>query len=246
MIFAAGLGTRLRPLTDSIPKALVPIGGHPVLEHVIQKLKHAGFSEVVINVHHFADQVIGFLHQRNNFGLTIHISDERGQLLDTGGGLLRAERFFASSNESILLHNVDILSNADLAALYRAHSQHGNAVTLLVSERKSGRYLFFDSDNNLLGWRNTKTGETRPSGLVPNDSMNAYAFSGIHVVSPCVFELMRQHGFGNRFPIMDFYLSLVGHAAMKGYIGNSLRLLDIGKADTLAQAEDFIMRYPLG
>lgn len=142
MIFAAGLGTRLKPLTDHMPKALVPVAGRPMLEHVILKLKAAGFNELVINIHHFGEQILDFLRANQNFGLTIHISDERDCLLDTGGGIRKAEPFFRG-NEPFLVHNVDILSDTDLKALYEYHRQSGNDATLLASRRK--RYAIFCS-----------------------------------------------------------------------------------------------------
>ena len=143
MIFAAGLGTRLKPLTDRMPKALVPVNGIPMLQHVILKLKQAGCTEIVINIHHFGEQIIDFLQAHQNFGITVHISDEREELLDTGGGIKKAIPFF-SGNEPFLVHNVDILSDTDLKALYDYHRQSINDATLLVSQRETSRYLLFD------------------------------------------------------------------------------------------------------
>ena len=148
MIFAAGLGSRLKPLTDTMPKALVPIAGRPMLEHVILKLKASGFTEIVINIHHFGEQILDFLKENDNFGLTIHISDERDQLLDTGGGVKKARTFFENSNEPFLVHNVDILSDIDLKELYDYHLQNGGVATLLASQRKTSRYLLFDTRRN--------------------------------------------------------------------------------------------------
>ena len=148
MIFAAGLGTRLKPLTDHMPKALVPVNGRPMLEHVILKLKQSGFNELVINIHHFGEQIIDFLEANQNFGLTIHISDEREQLLDTGGGIKKAAPFF-QGNEPFLIHNVDILSDTDLKALYEYHLHSGNDATLLASKRTTARYLLFDLSDRL-------------------------------------------------------------------------------------------------
>ena len=165
MIFAAGLGTRLKPLTDRIPKALVPVNGIPMLQHVILKLKQAGFTEIVINIHHFGEQIIDFLQAHQNFGITIHISDEREELLDTGGGIKKAIPFF-SGNEPFLVHNVDILSDTDLKALYDYHQQSTNDATLLVSQRETSRYLLFDKDNaRLCGWINKQTLQTKPNGF---------------------------------------------------------------------------------
>ena len=153
MIFAAGLGTRLKPLTDSTPKALLPINGKPMLEHVILKLKDAGFHQIAINVHHLGDQIINFLAANNNFGIQIHISDERDYLLDTGGGIKHAAAFL-QGNEPFLIHNVDILSDIDLRALYNHHIETNPLATLLVSKRNTSRYLLFNKENKLCGWRN--------------------------------------------------------------------------------------------
>ena len=237
MIFAAGLGTRLKPLTDHMPKALVPVAGKPMLEHVIQKLIAFGCDEIVINVHHFADQIIDFLKKKNNFGITIHISDETDMLLDTGGGIKKASSFF---NEPFLIHNVDILSNVDLKSLYEYHLTSGNDATLLVSPRKTVRYLLFDEENRLCGWVNKDTLQTKPEGFVYQPEVQKeYAFSGIHIVSPTLFNYMGENWTG-KFPIMDFYLQTCQEARLGGYTKEDLQLIDIGKPETLAQAEEFI------
>ena len=237
MIFAAGLGTRLKPLTDHMPKALVPVAGKPMLEHVIRKLIAAGCDEIVINVHHFADQIIDFVKTNNNFGITIHISDETDMLLDTGGGIKKASSFF---NEPFLIHNVDILSNVDLKSLYEYHLTSGNDATLLVSPRKTVRYLLFDEENHLCGWVNKDTLQTKPEGFVYQPEVQKeYAFSGIHIVSPSLFNYMGENWIG-KFPIMDFYLQTCQEAKLGGYAKEDLQLIDIGKPETLAVAEDFI------
>ena len=237
MIFAAGLGTRLKPLTDHMPKALVPVAGKPMLEHVIRKLIASGCDEIVINVHHFADQIIDFVKANNNFGITIHISDETDMLLDTGGGIKKASSFF---NEPFLIHNVDILSNVDLKSLYEYHLTSGNDATLLVSPRKTVRYLLFDEGNQLCGWVNKDTLQTKPEGFVYQPEVQKeYAFSGIHIVSPSLFNYMGENWTG-KFPIMDFYLQTCQEAQLGGYAKEDLQLIDIGKPETLAVAEDFI------
>lgn len=239
MIFAAGLGTRLKPLTDHIPKALVNVGGRPMLEHVILKLKASGFTEIVVNIHHFGQQIIDFLQANGNFGLNIHISDERDQLLDTGGGIKKASVFF-QDNEPFLVHNVDILSNTDLKALYHHHRKKECDATLLVSERTTSRYLLLDKDDNLKGWLNKKTGETKPKGFTyTSGEYKEYAFSGIHVISPSIFRYMDGQWSG-KFSIMDFYLQNCHRAVLKGYFDKNLQLIDIGKPETLAQAERFV------
>lgn len=239
MIFAAGLGTRLKPLTDHMPKALVPVSGIPMLEHVILKLKKAGFNEIVINVHHFANQIIDFLKEKNNFGITIHISDESDCLLDTGGGIKKAAPFF-TDEEPFLVHNVDILSNVDLKAFYDFHLSSGNDATLLVSPRKTVRYLLFDNKDQLCGWVNKDTLQTKPEGFTYQPEIQKEnAFSGIHIISPSLFKYMGNEWTG-KFSIMDFYLQTCNKAKFGGYIKEDLKLIDIGKPETLAQAEEFI------
>ena len=183
MIFAAGLGTRLKPLTDNKPKALVEVGGKTMLELVILKLKEAGFNEIVINIHHFGQQIIDYLKANNNFGLTIHISDERDYLLDTGGGIKKATPFLMGK-EPFLVHNVDIFSNVDLRQLYENHLKSGATATLLVSQRKTARYLLFNKENKLCGWHNNDYPYFDPK------QYQEYAFGGIHVISPKLLDIM--------------------------------------------------------
>ena len=237
MIFAAGLGTRLKPLTDHMPKALVPVAGKPMLEHVIGKLKSASFDEIVINVHHFAHQIIDFLKAKDNFGIQIWISDESEELLDTGGGIKKAASYF---DEPFLVHNADILSNIDLKAMYNYHLTSSNDATLLVSPRKTVRNLLFDEGNRLQGWVNKDTLQTKPEGFVYHPEVQKeYAFGGIHVISPTLFKYMGD-GWTGKFSIMDFYLKTCHEAQLGGYVKEDLQLIDIGKLDTLAKAEDFI------
>ena len=225
MIFAAGLGTRLKPLTDTMPKALVPVGGQPLLWHVIMKLKKSGYERIVVNVHHFADQIIDYLRLNDNFGLDIRISDEREQLLETGGGIKKALPLFDLS-EPILIHNVDILSNLDLNQLPT------DAPVLVVSQRQTKRYLQFDDEQRLVGWKNIETGEMK------GREGHSLAFSGIHVFHPSLVPLLSE--WPDRFPIMDFYLSACATHLIKGFEAIDLRLMDVGKMDTLDQAENFI------
>jgi NDP-sugar pyrophosphorylase family protein len=236
MIFAAGLGTRLKPLTDTMPKALVPVAGEPLLWHVIMKLKGAGYERIVVNVHHFADQIIDYLHASNGFGLDIRISDEREQLLETGGGIKKALPLF-DPESPILIHNVDILSNLDLCQLPM------DAPLLVVSQRKTKRYLLFDDEMRLQGWTNIETGEVKgPAKDAQHSSLNTqlkkFAFSGIHVFHPSLAPLLSD--WRERFPIMDFYLSACATHLIRGYEATDLHLLDVGKLDTLDQAEKFI------
>lgn len=240
LIFAAGLGTRLKPITDSLPKALVPIAGKPLLEHVILKLKSAGFDEIIINVHHFPDQIIDFLKANNYFQIRIELSDERNLLLDTGGGIRNCAWFF-DDGKPFLVHNVDILSNLDLTELYNQHLQSNSLASLVVSQRDTFRYLLFDEEMRLKGWVNEKTKETKPQGISAPESFTKLAFSGIHVLSPEIFECMKN--WKSIFPIMDFYLSNASTQKISGYIPADFKLLDVGKIDILDEAEQFAQDY---
>lgn len=236
MLLAAGLGTRLKPLTDRMPKALVPIAGRPLIDIVLRRLIAAGATEIVVNVHHFSDQVKSYL-AAHDYGIRILVSDETEALLDTGGGLRKAAALFSQDDRPILIHNVDILSNADLAAFYREHAACDAA--LLVSERATSRYLLFDEADRLAGWTNVQTGKTRaPRAGTDLSQCRRYAFSGIHLFSPRLFPLMA--GFPDKFPIMDFYLSACERVCIKGVWDPRLRLLDVGKQDTLSAAEAFL------
>ena len=238
MIFAAGLGTRLKPLTDSLPKALVPINGKPLLEHVILKLKLAGFDEIIINIHHFADQIIDFLKNKNNFDIRIEISDERSALLDTGGGIKNTAHFF-SDGKPFLIHNVDILSNVDLNEVYNQHLKDNNRLaSLVVSQRDTYRYLLFDNEKRLHGWVNIKTGQTKPIENMETIAFHKFAYSGIQVVSPEIFKLMENEP--DKFPIMDFYLQNCHQEKIIGYVPQNLQMLDVGKLTTLEKANAFI------
>ena len=247
MIFAAGLGTRLKPLTDTMPKALVRVGGQPLIWHVIQKLKGAGYERIVVNVHHFANQIVAYLEENHNFGLDIRISDETSALLETGGGIKKALPLFDPA-EPILIHNVDILSNLDLEALPM------DAPLLVVSQRQTKRYLMFDDEMRLHGWTNIETGQVKGNlstlrssfaRLLPEGRKNSHlstlrklAFSGIHVFHPSLVPLLDE--WPDKFPIMDFYLKACGTHLIRGYEAKDLRLMDVGKLDTLDQAEAFI------
>ena len=237
MIFAAGLGTRLKPITDSIPKALVPINGKPLIQHIIEKLKKSGFDEIIVNIHHFPDQIIDFLKANNNFGIRIEVSDERNELLDTGGGIRKAAWFF-DDGKPFLVHNVDILSNVDLAELYNQHILTNSLATLVVSQRDTFRYLLFDENIRLNGWINEKTGETKPTNLDKTKLYKKLAFSGIQILSPQVFEFMEK--FVPTFPIMDFYLKNAASQAINGFVSDNFNMLDVGKLNVLDEAEKFI------
>ena len=240
MIFAAGLGTRLKPLTDTMPKALVPISGKPLLQHVIEKLKTSGFDEIIINVHHFAEQIIDFVRANNNFGIHIAFSDERDKLLDTGGGIKKAAHFF-NDGKPFLIHNVDILSDINLTKVYTIHQKNDAHATLLVSERKTSRYLLFDDENRLRGWINKQTGEVKSP--FPDFKPSLYrelAFSGIHILSPEILDYMDD--FPDKFSIIDFYLSVCGKAKIEAFNPPHVSLLDVGKINSLEEANRFLSK----
>lgn len=241
MIFAAGFGTRLKPITDTIPKALVPVCGEPLLKHVVTSLKAAGIDDIVVNVHHFAEQIVSYLEQ-NDFGVRIAVSDESDRLLETGGGILHARDLLLCPEGRFLVHNVDILSDLDIRAFMDAW-RPGALASLLVSPRKTQRYLLFDDDMRLVGWTNLSTGEVRSPypGLDPS-GYTMLAFSGIHQMSDEVFGVMESEGMGERFPIMDFYLKVCDRYPIYGIKPASLELIDVGKLDTLAVAEEFIQK----
>lgn len=236
MIFAAGLGTRLKPLTDSMPKALVRVGGEPLLWHAIMKLKTSGYERVVVNVHHFAQQIVDYLQQNDNFDVDIRISDESSGLLETGGGIRKALPLF-DPESPVLIHNVDILSNLDLNELTQVNLAPD--ALLVVSRRQTKRYLLFDEENVLDGWTNVETGEVKSpyKGLDPS-TMRQLAFSGIHVIWPRIFPLLES--MPERFSIIDFYLKYCHQCAFLGFEKKDLLLMDVGKLDSLNQVETFI------
>ncbi len=232
MIFAAGLGTRLRPLTDTVPKALAPVGGQPLLEILIKKMIRQGFDKIIVNVHHFGDQIIEFLEKRDRFGIEIAVSDERDMLLDTGGGLKKAGWFF-DHDRPFLVHNVDILSGIDLGALYKSHIQHqGRLATLLVRHREGNRFFLFDPGLQLCGWENVQTGE-KIIGREMYQPLQRLAFSGIQVIDPRIFRYMNQTG---PFSIVKTYLELSGKEKITGYIDDNNAWIDAGTPVKLRQA----------
>jgi len=243
MILAAGLGTRLKPLTDTMPKALVPVCGKPLLDILVRRLTAQGYDRFVVNVHHFAQQIIDYVRQQD-YAPLVHFSDETEALLETGGGLKKAAPLF-HDDQPILIHNVDILDNVDYDWFARQHQADEDAV-LIVSQRKTKRYLLFDNAMRLMGWKNVDTGEVkspyeyvRRTGLSQHgEPLNMFAFSGIHSFSPRLFPLMER--FPDRFAIIDFYLSICHRAHIVGLVKPDLQVLDVGKIDSLEQAEEFI------
>lgn len=238
MIFAAGLGTRLKPLTDSRPKALVEVGGVPMLERVAGRLTAAGADHLVINAHHFAPQIAEFVSERNGFGVRSDISFET-ELLETGGGVLHAEPYLAG--RPFIIHNVDVLSDLDIKRFAaEAISHPGDLCTLVVSKRNSSRQLLFDRDMRLVGRLDLRDGHVdSPFGEIDPSQYEQYAFAGIHFVSESVFAIMRSLGFGGRFPIFDFYLRAAADHTIRGYVQDGFRMMDMGKIETLEQAGPF-------
>jgi NDP-sugar pyrophosphorylase family protein len=239
MIFAAGLGTRLRPLTNDRPKAMVEVGGMPMLEIAIRRLKYFGVKEIVVNVHHFGQMIIDFLEANDNFGIHIHISDERDLLLDTGGGLKKALPLLG--NAPFIVYNVDILNDIDLKAMYEAHlSTEERLATLAVRKRESSRYLLFDNSGILAGWRNAKTGERKQ--IWAAEQFNDWAFSGIHIVEPSLFSWMKEE---QVFSIIDLYLKAGFYRHIRAYPHDETIWLDMGKPPALAQADQLLPQIPL-
>ena len=223
MILAAGKGTRLQPLTNNIPKALVEIHGKPLLDIVINKLKNYGFTDVIVNIHHFADKIIDYIEQKD-FGINIEISDERDQLLDTGGGILKAKWFFEGT-DAFLVYNVDILSDINLYDLYKAHVNSNAIATMAVKKRHTSRQLLFDSEGFLCQWKNVETGEIKTARAALGE-LNPLAFSGIHVLDTKIFDHIVETG---RFSIIDTYLRLANSFDIKSYIHNHSKWFDMGR-----------------
>lgn len=238
MVFAAGLGTRLKPVTDTMPKALVPVGGRPLLYHVMTKLKAAGFDDIVINVHHFADSIIEYVHGQDDFGIRVSFSDERDLLRETGGGIRHARPFLEGG--PFFIHNVDILSDLDIG-WFLSQARPGALSNILVSKRETQRYLLFDDDMRMVGWTNVATGEVRSPypGLDPG-KYHRFAFDGVHLISDGIFTIFDDDGWGERFSIMDFYIRECAGHAIYGIVPEHLRMMDIGKAGTLKDADIFV------
>ena len=235
MIFAAGLGTRLRPLTNNIPKALVPLNGIPLLELAIRRLKYYGFNEIIINVHHFADKIMVFLEEKNNFDIEIYISNEEKILLDTGGGLKNAAWFL--KDEPFLVVNADIVTSLNLAEMVKFHHEHSFLATLAVQTRESSRQMMFNDQNLLSGWKNHQTGEEIISRQIENPTF--YSFSGIHVINPEIFELMPEEEI---FPIMPFYLSVASNRRIGAFDHTGDIWEDVGKLNAIEKTEGLLSK----
>ncbi len=231
MILAAGLGTRLKPLTAERPKALVKVNGKPLLQILIERLKAFAIGEIIINVHHFGRQIIDFVQQHDSFGLHIEFSVEDA-LLDTGGGLKKAAWFF-DDGQPFLVHNVDVLTDLDYMRMLRYHNETQALVTLAVRRRKTSRYFLFDERRRLCGWRNTAAGREALARSAAG-ALQEFSFMGIHVISPEIFSLMNETG---QFSIVQAYLRLAAQQNIVAFPAGNYRWLDLGKKESFAQAE---------
>ena len=229
-VLAAGLGTRLKPWTDHHPKALAMVNGKSLLQRNIEYLQQAGIREVVVNVHHFAQQIIDAIEENQGWGSTVQISDETDAVLETGGGLVKAQPFFAGETDFVVM-NADILTDLDLNKMIQHHLQSGALATLATTQRESSRYFLFDVAERLSGWTNTKTGEEKimrePSPLHPA------AFSGVHVINTQLFQHILRTG---KFSMVDVYLDICAEQIIKGYDHTGGLLLDVGKPESLEKA----------
>lgn len=235
MILAGGLGTRLRPLTNETCKAMVELNGKPLLEHAILYLKKYGFDEIIVNVHHFAEHIIDFLKAKENFGLRIEISDERGQLLETGGGLKKAA-WFLKRSDPFLLYNVDVYTDLNLDKLIAQHLQKKAMVTLACRLRYSSRNLLFSVNDELQGWRNNKTGEVKPNAEILPYSI-PLAFSGISVMRPTIFNHMHQKG---KFSIVETWLELAANHRIFAHQHDESIWMDLGTKERLSKVEEML------
>ncbi len=248
MIFAAGLGSRLRPLTDTMPKALVALDGVPMLERLLIRMKQCGITVVVVNVHHYAEKIMDFLHDNDNFGMQIQVSDESSRLLDTGGGVLAAKSML-DGDEPILLHNADIYTDIDYREMLAAHEASGADASLLMAPRTTSRYLLFDDAMRMHGWMNIISGEYRPKDICTEEYCR-YAFGGVHMISPTVLDDLKKYAdsIGNNvFSITEYYIDACQRMYLKGWCQPAgTRWHDIGTLEKLRQAENDIARNASG
>ena len=232
MLLAAGLGTRLKPFTEKHPKALFPVNGKSLLQRNIEYLQSFGVKDVIVNVHHFADQIIAAMKENNGWGSNVSISDETNEVLETGGGLKKAAHFFRDNEEPFLLMNADILTDLDINKMKVQHLQNAPLATLAVTDRKTSRYLLFDEKNILCGWLNEKTGEQKRK---PGTKK---AFSGIHIISPNIFPIINEEG---KFSMIDLYLRLANDHKIQAFDHSETKFIDVGKTDSVANAEEMFV-----
>lgn len=243
MIFAAGLGTRLGEITHHKPKALIEVGGEAMLKRVILKLKSAGVDEFVVNVHHLAQQIEDYLKLNDNFGVRINISDERDVLLDTGGGLLKARKYF-NDGEPFIVHNADILTDFDIINMLEEHKRIGADVSLLVADRPSSRHLLFNIDMFMTGWENTGNKEIRsPWDEATVAASRPFAFGGVHILNPEVLDTLGTYGGNEAFSITPFYTDMCATLKISGYIPrDEYQWIDIGKPESLMRAQSIVSK----
>lgn len=233
MILAAGFGTRLKPFTDEHPKALAVVNGKTILQRNIEYLASFDIKEVIINVHHFADQIINSLEENNGFGSSITFSDETNEVLETGGGIKKAAWFFEKDEDPFVVMNVDILTNMNLNEMVFQHKKNNPLATLAVSSRKTSRYFLFDEKYQLCGWENEKTGEKKISKKFEENFRKA--FSGIHVISPRIFSLIKMEG---KFSMVDVYLELAKTQVIAAFDHSDSKFIDVGKQESILKAEE--------
>lgn len=238
MIFSAGLGTRFKPWTDKHPKALALVNGKSLLQRNVEYLQQYGIKDVIVNVHHFADQVEEAITKHNGWGSNITISDERDFLLDTGGGLLKAKPYF-TSGERFITSNADILTDLDINKLLAFHEANAPLISFGVSKRKTSRNFLFDENGQLCGWRNNNTGEEKISRH--NKHLVPKAYSCVVVFEYAVFQLMEQTGFSGKFSLTDVYLELAKQHTILGYDHTGDRWADVGKTESVAIAESLFL-----
>jgi N-acetyl-alpha-D-muramate 1-phosphate uridylyltransferase len=241
ILFAAGLGSRLKPWTDNHPKALALVNGKSLLERNILYLQSFGINEVIVNLHHFADQIMEAVDKNNGWGSAITISDETDKVLETGGGLQKAAWYF-KGEEAFVAMNVDILTELDLGAMIADHQNKKPLATLAVTERTTSRYFLFNPEGVLKGWRNIQTGEEKPASLATTNTgyalLQQKAFSGIHIIDSSIFSLIQQQG---KFSMVDVYLDLMKTNTIHCYDHTNSRLIDVGKPESILKAEQYFL-----
>jgi NDP-sugar pyrophosphorylase family protein len=232
MILAAGLGTRLKPFTDKHPKALVTVNGKTILQRNIEYLAGFGIKDVIVNVHHFANQIINLIKNKNGFGSKITFSDETNEVLETGGGIKKAGWFFEKEKDPFVVMNVDVLTDMNLEEMILQHEKQNPLVTLAVTQRDTSRYFLFDELDHLCGWRNIKTGDQKMSREA--EKITQKAFSGIHIISPKIFTLIKMEG---KFSMVDVYLELAKTQFITAFDHSGSKFIDVGKPESILKAK---------